>query len=83
MTSFNGEINMVDLPEPNNDPIFRDINMKRIMMWDMMEDHKGNIWIVTYGNGIDGRGVYIIDPVKEKIKNIGFRAGLRSSMWNG
>ena len=78
LAGFNADISMIDLQNKTITQYFKDPKLKWVMMWDMMEDNKGNIWSVTYGNNVEGKGVYIIDPVKERIKNINMQGGLSS-----
>lgn len=78
LAGFNADISMIDLQDQTITQYFRDPNLKKVMMWDMMEDSKGKIWSVTYGNNVEGKGVFVIDPVKERIKNINVSGGLSS-----
>ncbi len=78
LAGFNADISMIDLQNQMITQYYKDPNLKKVMVWDMTEDNKGNIWTATYGNGVNGRGVYVIDPIKERIKNINLSGGLSS-----
>jgi signal transduction histidine kinase/ligand-binding sensor domain-containing protein len=78
LAGFNADVSMIDLQHQSITQYYKDPNLKRVMIWDMTEDNKGNIWSVTYGNNVEGKGVFVIDPVKERIKNINMQGGLSS-----
>jgi signal transduction histidine kinase/ligand-binding sensor domain-containing protein len=79
LAGMNAEINMVDPQNLSATQFYRDSNLRNVMIWGIMEDKKGNIWMETFGLGVPGRGVFIIDPEKERFKNIRISGGLSNA----
>ncbi len=72
------EINMVDLQHRSITQYLKDTALRGVMIWDMTQDNKGNIWIETVGFSVRGKGVFVVDPEKERIRNISISGGLSS-----
>ncbi len=71
LAGMNAEINMVDLQQRSATQYYRDPKLAHVMIWGLMEDNKGNIWTETYGLRVPGKGIFVIDPLNSRFKNIG------------
>jgi signal transduction histidine kinase/ligand-binding sensor domain-containing protein len=79
LAGMNAEVNMLDLQNQSATQYYTDTNLRRVMIWGLMEDKKGSIWMETFGNGVPGKGIFIIDPENERFRNIRVSSGLSNS----